>query len=412
MVAVPLSAVDVCWICITLVAAVGLSSFLMSRTGVLPGLDVPSSRHGFIDGLRGVAAVLVFLNHAPLVMVNTEIVPQCFYIASYRFGTAAGALGVQVFFCITGFLFFEKLIEARGRLDCHRFYANRVKRLVPLYCFAVTTAVVIAWIVKGPFEANLATLRAGLRLYAFGFLPVQNLGEFEMPRLLGTTWSLPYEWRFYFLLPVLAWLTSEPRTRRPAFLTILVLALLQFATEQIAVWPFFLSGYMAAVACSWKVEIGEAVCLGIGVVALALLSAPVILDIAPYGLARFGLVSVGFVLLTLAKPTFLGARTLRYVGEISYSFYLLQVPIMYALFYSLKQKGNAGAITYNSFLGWMAAIAMLTVLISTVTFRFVEYPFMKKKDSAARTAHNGPPAASLAMSRKGHMAALSKSDAA
>lgn len=390
---VPVSSANVAWLCAALVATILASGFVLSRTRMLPTLDQATGRHDFIDGLRGIAAVLVFLNHAPLVMINAEIVPKRFYIASYPFGFASGALGVQIFFCITGFLFFEKVLAAGGKLDWKRFFTSRIKRLVPLYCFAVSAAIAIAWLAKGPFPADAKTLRAALRLYAFGFLPLANLGDFEMGRLLGTVWSLPYEWGFYLLLPLLAWLVTRRSWAAVAFLIALTAAVVHFTRTGLAAWPFFLGGYIAAVVASRRIEFANAVRTVAAVAAIGLLICPLIWTAMPmYGLLRFALVSVGFVLLVIARPGVLAARALRSIGDVSYSFYLLHLPVLYSVFHALKLIRDAGALTFPTFMAWLMAVAVLTMLICSLTFRYVEYPFLKKRDAANPARRGGPPA--------------------
>lgn len=64
-------------------------------------------RYYFIDGLRGIAAICVFVGH------SWRLGVKGFNLNDYSINSASfiAALGVQVFFCITGFLFFDQIIK-------------------------------------------------------------------------------------------------------------------------------------------------------------------------------------------------------------------------------------------------------------------------------------------------------------
>src|SRR6516162_2074063 len=81
-------------------------------------VDPPRSE-GFrpdIEGMRGLAVLLVVLFHAGLA------------------GVAGGFVGVDVFFVISGFLITGLLLRERdrtGSVDLWRFYARRARRILP-----------------------------------------------------------------------------------------------------------------------------------------------------------------------------------------------------------------------------------------------------------------------------------------
>src|SRR6201996_870521 len=84
-----------------------------------------------IEGMRAFAVVAVVLYHAGL-------------------GLRAGYVGVDVFFVISGFLITRQIvgeIERTGQLSLMRFYARRMRRLLPsaLLVVAVTVAVARFW---------------------------------------------------------------------------------------------------------------------------------------------------------------------------------------------------------------------------------------------------------------------------
>ncbi|WP_127126261.1 acyltransferase family protein [Georgenia sp. SYP-B2076] len=153
-------------------------------------------RDGFrpdIEGLRAVAAGLVVLGHA-----GVPFLP-------------GGYVGVDIFFVISGFLITSLLLRevARtGRVDLPRFYARRVRRLLPAAVLVVVTTVVGAWFLQSPLAGKevavdgLWTLvyALNIKLAADG---TDYLNAQEAPSLLQHYWSLAVEEQFYLLWPVL-----------------------------------------------------------------------------------------------------------------------------------------------------------------------------------------------------------------
>ena len=84
-----------------------------------------------IEGLRGVAVSLVVLFHAGLLsQASTQL--------------TGGFIGVDLFFVVSGYLITGLLIRERertGRISFSRFYARRVRRILP--AAAVTLLITI-----------------------------------------------------------------------------------------------------------------------------------------------------------------------------------------------------------------------------------------------------------------------------
>ena len=135
-----------------------------------------------LDGVRGVAIVLVVAGH-------TQLLPF------------AGPIGVTVFFALSGFLITSLLIEERdrtGRVSLSAFYARRARRLFPA--------------LGAYLGVSIALTLAGVGVYAFSL--VEYLGPvfyFEnwliafregAPPVTAITWSLAIEEQFYLVWPL------------------------------------------------------------------------------------------------------------------------------------------------------------------------------------------------------------------
>lgn len=101
-----------------------------------------------IDGLRGYLAFFVVLHHACI---------YYYYLPSDGWGlppqnlySQFGQTSVSLFFMITGFLFFNKLIEAREKgMDWLYYIISRFMRLYPLYLFALVVMLFLVYMMSG-----------------------------------------------------------------------------------------------------------------------------------------------------------------------------------------------------------------------------------------------------------------------
>ena len=93
-----------------------------------------------IEGLRGIAVSLVVLFHAGLLSnASTQL--------------TGGFIGVDLFFVVSGFLITGLLIRERertGRISFSRFYARRVRRILP--------AAIVVLLITIPLSNSLVTL--------------------------------------------------------------------------------------------------------------------------------------------------------------------------------------------------------------------------------------------------------------
>ena len=146
-----------------------------------------------IEGLRGIAVLLVVLYHAG--------VP----------GFAGGYIGVDVFFVLSGYLITGILVkeaESRGSIDLMRFYARRARRLLPASALLLAFVVGFAFLFYAPLEqvdiakTALATAAYISNIY-FGRGATDYLAAEAETNPLLHTWSLSVEEQFYVVWPAL-----------------------------------------------------------------------------------------------------------------------------------------------------------------------------------------------------------------
>jgi peptidoglycan/LPS O-acetylase OafA/YrhL len=188
-----------------------------------------------VQGLRGVAILLVVLYHAGARWLG------------------GGFTGVDVFFVISGFVITAQLlreIEGTGRLSVPRFYARRVLRLIPAAATVTAGTVAAAWYWLPPTRLSgiatdalfASTSALNYRLAVLG-TNYQSAGAAPSP--LQHYWSLGVEEQFYLVWPVLLLLLTT-RLRRRAELAVVLAVLAGTSlwwsvrlTARSAVWAYY-----------------------------------------------------------------------------------------------------------------------------------------------------------------------------
>lgn len=170
-------------------------------------MSKPSLFRPDIEGLRAVAVLLVVACHAGVPWLQ------------------GGYIGVDVFFVISGYLI-TRLMYAehvqQGRLDLLRFYARRIRRLLP--AFALMLVVVLAGVrlLYSPIEqpALLESAFASVLYFSnlhFAWGATDYWGPNAKLDPLLHTWSLGVEEQFYLVWPLLlVLLMFLQRRARPA----------------------------------------------------------------------------------------------------------------------------------------------------------------------------------------------------
>lgn len=219
---------------------------LLHKANILPHLSKINHRYDYIDGLRGLAAILVVCSHSwrfrDIGFINNEVTKaDYFYIGNF------GALGVQLFFCITGFLFFKKILKNGLTIDWKAFYLSRIKRLAPLYFVFCICVFVIGISVAGVSSVNSQAITSAAKLLTFGFMGTTfSIGSYNSGYITPILWTLSYEWKFYIAIPMIAAFIS---TKKSSLIFIIISAAIYAslsAADNFNIWIFFLSGGLAA----------------------------------------------------------------------------------------------------------------------------------------------------------------------
>ena len=368
-----------------------------------------------VESLRGIAILLVFLHHADGSISGLDA--GKIIVSPLRAFALEGRTGVDLFFVLSGFLLsLPFLAEAAGgkRVVRRDYYARRALRILPLYYAAVVTASVLS--ATDPSEV----LRGVPYLF---FLNGVDMATALWP-YSAVWWSLATEVEFYLILPLLPFLLRSRLGRwiGAVILCAYALGLWTFLsgswyastiTGQITLAhslfgraPLFLFGGAAA----WlylhhgerlREALSKPTWMRLGGADIALLGIWATLGLTLQWLAWQGYWQVeghvghlwhvpegafwtAILLLLLLAPVRTKAvfsnRLLSTVGILSYSIYMVHVPLLIVFSRWLRQQGPTLPVGWSApVVGMVALVLLVCVALSAVTYRFIERPFLTRK---------------------------------
>ena len=327
-----------------------------------------------LDGIRGIAILLVVVSHAE--MAGSTM--QAEWIARL------GDLGVKLFFVLSGFLITTLLLQEQsrtGRIAYGRFLVRRAFRILPAaYAFilCVIGASMLGWI----------TLQPGDALHALTYT-----AEFGAPSWwIGHLWSLSIEEQYYFVWPLVLGLV---RPRLGAWLMAGTLVVAAVARGAIVLWladysegiersfiaaidGFAMGGLLAALLPALERRLGYLRALKSPWAPLLLPAAAALDQLEHHPLIFYvALQSVVYLLLALWlhrsqvvtndwSARVLNLRGLSWLGTISYSLYLWQQPFL----------APQSIRLVDSF----PVAAGLSLLFALLSFHLIEKPFLRLRD--------------------------------
>jgi peptidoglycan/LPS O-acetylase OafA/YrhL len=343
-----------------------------------------------LDGLRGLAILLVF----------------CHHYGPHAIGSF-GWTGVDLFFVLSGFLITRILYETRhaeGRV--RSFYARRALRLFPVYCLACLIVIVGTNFLAGQWRwTNLPLFIYGANMVyvlhgTMTFHPFFDLSHF---------WSLATEEQFYSMWPLIVFLIPK---RRPLIgiccLGMILAIAIRIAAHHLGWSPWF--NYEALPARMDSLLAGGLLALGVqgpnpkfwlhGARLKWILGGAMagLAGVIAFGRTAFFLSSpmntIGFSLLAIVAACLIGLAlipgslvnrvgnnaVLRFYGRYSYGLYVwhyLCRPLcqrwIVAVRSTVHQDAVAGLISLVTLLGLFTTIAV-------ISFRWFEAPFLALKN--------------------------------
>lgn len=351
-----------------------LSVSILFRAHFFSFLDEESSapsRVVGLDGLRFYLAAFVVLHHIDCFhsFIDTgKWAPSQYYL------WALGKYGVALFFMITAFLFWGK-IRNKQSIDWASLYRGRALRIVPMAIFSSFLAVIMVTIYSyqtDGFFFNVKNVIPWFDASIFNFRP--DFTNFKTPKvaMAGVTWTLKWEWLFYFLLPLLFIFRNKGLEFAIAGCALCFYLLPQIDAQNAYIWSYFAFGILCK-ELSLIVKINNKVASS-----LALLSLLVLFVSEPgfFSVTGTPLLALIFLCVTCGSDIFgsLSMKSAKRLGTISYSIYIMQGPILFPFFIMLKQY-QLQMYTLTS----AAVVVLLFILLCVIccaTYVWIEKRFM------------------------------------
>lgn len=155
------------------------------------------SRLPYLDGIRGMAILLVlFYHYVPCQIFTTDAA----WLVRLKYSSEIAITGVDLFFVLSGFLIAGILRRNREASNYFAvFYIRRFARIVPIYLVLLAAFVLLpkgnAWLFDGGIPLwSYATFTQNIYMGTTGTTGAH---------FLGITWSLAVEEQFYLLMPLL-----------------------------------------------------------------------------------------------------------------------------------------------------------------------------------------------------------------
>lgn len=401
-----------------------------------PAIEVkPTSgkRLAGIEGLRAAAALSVMLGHFNLHLVPSEMIPT----ALRQVLNVAGE-GLTLFFVLSGFLLFGPFVTTAargGRFDVPQYFLNRFLRIYPAYfvIFAIVAlGVGLAYTKAGAADdlgvhsvADTIGRMTSASAILANFLLIHTLTPWTIKTGLGVSWSLTAEVCFYLLLPLLAALAVRLTGRwglnkSAVIVSVGMIAIglacraignaqvhgddaaqfyQQWGGNWLAVYlrsilcqaDFFGVGMLAAVAYRYsatKMEVAALTRFRRYLHIAALFGLVMTRIEREFGFAVFfaALVLIVTTETSASRPHWLTSilewPPIRWMGVISYSFYLWHLPVIWGVYKwqlheQFPETWGAVAMSY-------ALVLAITTALASATYLAIERPALLLKSKPIR----------------------------
>lgn len=301
---------------------------------------------------------------------------------------AKGYLGVELFFVLSGFILCHVYLAQTGekRFSYKGFLWARIARVYPLH---LATLIGVGVLALGAGAAGMAvddgilgwsSLPANLTMtHAWGLAPESSWNH--------RSWSISAEWFAYLLFPAfafVAWrLRARPLMAVAGALVLLAALYLIFPrlagfhlTEATIAWGALRIVPCFAYGCALYLMFRSRPLPMPGLISAA--AAVLMIAAAALGLwdgvlvALSGVLILGLASLPNAKAGLLASKPAVYLGEISYSVYMVLVPWQLLAVNLAARLTNAPDKQLQLFV-WLAILAGLPV-VAAVSYHLVEFP--------------------------------------
>ncbi len=357
-----------------------------------------------LNGLRFFAALAVIITHV-------ELIKGVFNFKHYWNNPIIfnlGGLGVYFFFVLSGFLITYLLLAEKqkfNKIEIKQFYLRRIFRIWPLYYLII----IVGFFVLPHFDCfHISYLQRDFEMHFYTnlflyliILPNLAFSIFAAVPNIGQVWSIGIEEQFYIFWPLI--ISKSKNVIKT--LTYIILGLI-FLKIGILVLGFFVHDTTWYNPLKKFVAMSKFECMALGgigavmlfnnhplikyilnkqLLSLSIILIPVLIFFTPPNIQDAIHLVYSFLFLVIIIQVAMGKgllnlenRVLNYLGKISYGIYMyhfMVIPFVLWVFkrYLISDSGIIENIVIYCF------TVSLTILISGLSYRFIEKPFIKMK---------------------------------
>ncbi|EPR1453742.1 TPA: acyltransferase [Citrobacter koseri] len=340
-----------------------------------------------LDHLRFFAAALVIIYHCRgFLKFNNELSG---FVDLVKLWITGGNSGVSLFLVLSGFLFCVISNAGNKNISYGSFLKNRVLRIAPMTVLLCFIAISVNRVNSDPMDIlRILTLQLNTGHATTGW------GQQYYP--IGQIWTIAVEFQFYLLFPFIAIFMKNDGIKTLLGM-IAVMLMIKYSLVTFKGAPIygifyhtiigrmdqFLIGMIAGFIYLKKQNTSLSLAAVILVIALAgltivlYLNKQAIPDFVTFSLTieaiLWSLVIYSYCTATFSINQRIDA-TLAYLGGLSFSMYLLHLPIYYILQRKLIPMDTN--ITMH-LVKVILVVIPVTIMVSAITYAYVEKPFLK-----------------------------------
>jgi peptidoglycan/LPS O-acetylase OafA/YrhL len=348
-----------------------------------------------LDSLRFLAFLLVLIHHSRFAK-NIPI-----WVVLHDFGW----VGVDLFLCLSAFLFAKLLFvefQEKGKVNVGYFYLRRLLRIWPLYFFFIAM-MLMYYIFKNGWTSSPLIRLLGMVTFTDNLFSM-GLGYNNTIKFVTHLWTISYEEQFYLVIP---WALTFLYRQKAVTSWMILVSFILIGTVIRTLFIYYQVGSLSIYVfplTHFESIIGGLI-IGLGLLDRVLKKIPGWLTlisglIALWGVTQlpnvdkiqwklmisYPLVGIGFSLILFAIlqgelgpiSVLMKNKGLSYLGKISYGLY-----VYHLLGITLTTKIINLFLAPSSHIGYRLTVlitsVVLTILISSISYRVLEKPFLKIK---------------------------------
>lgn len=351
----------------------------------LDNINRAAHKFSALDSLRGIAAIMVLFQHFWEMNHNADnrLRPWLFFCAGHE--------AVILFFVMSGFVLSHQLRQFKFK-DYHQFVLKRIFRIYPAYYFSLILSASLLIYIEHYHRSGLTGY--GLKPWFY----IWSQTNFDKPLLFGSltlflhegnslnvaAWSLYYEIWLSLLFPILLWLICRTNYR----FSIVTLVLISLTSYWFYRHGEFLDNqWQSILYYSWYFILGMllykfypklencvnswTLCVGLA----CYFSNYILYGQIANRLTHEVIIAIGSGLIILNAihnshvKKCLNWSLFKFYGKISYSFYLLHLPILYTLSYLLLKNHSLFLVKLLTFI--------IIPFAAYVSYNLIELPCIK-----------------------------------